>query len=108
MFFSPGHLRLLTAEILRDAAAFAPELILSASIVLLLLLRMFKVFDRLHLGWVALGCTAVALLVAFGQWRDGGWFGLNTPAHYQGRLEIFSGLLVFDYFTVFLRLFLLS
>jgi NADH-quinone oxidoreductase subunit N len=111
MFFSPTNLGTLTAEILRDSLAFAPELILSATIVVLLLLRMFKAFDHVHLGRFALAGTALALLVAFGQWQTRGWFGLKSPEAffeaYKTR-DIFSGLLVYDNFTVFLRLFLLS
>jgi NADH-quinone oxidoreductase subunit N len=103
--FTPEDLQRLQADLAQDCQAFLPELILCAGIVLLLLLRLFRAFDRLHLGAVALAVSAAALLTAFGQW--GGGFGFDTPGRFGGSLPIFSGLLVYDNFTVFLRLFLL-
>jgi NADH-quinone oxidoreductase subunit N len=90
----------------RDSLAFLPELILCGAIVLLLLLRLFRGLDRVHLGWVALVLSACAVVAAWGQWQ--GLFGLKTPGDFDGdKLGIFTGLLVYDNFTVFLRLFLL-
>ena len=103
--FTPEALRSLQADLGRDCLAFLPELILCGSIVLLLLLRLIRVFDRIHLGWVALILGAASLLAACAQWR--GAFGLDSPGHYGGSLTIFSGLLVYDNFTVFLRMFLI-
>lgn len=99
-------LKTLQSEVLRDCAAFLPELILSGGIVLLLLMRMFSAFDRLHLGWVALVLLGGGLAAVGAQWSG---CCLRSPNHYSGgRLEIFSGMLVYDYFTLFLRFFLLS
>jgi NADH-quinone oxidoreductase subunit N len=81
-----------------DLVAFLPELILCTAIVVLLLLRLFKGLDRLHLGWVALAMTVAALAYSFRQWE------LNPPP-----LEIFNGphgLLAYDTFTIYLRIFL--
>jgi NADH-quinone oxidoreductase subunit N len=103
--FTPEALQSLQADLGRDSLAFLPELILCGGIVLLLLLRLFRVFDRVHLGWVALVLSAGALAAACFQWR--GVFGLHSPGYYGGSLNIFSGLLVYDNFTVFLRLFLI-
>jgi NADH-quinone oxidoreductase subunit N len=80
-----------------DLLAFAPELILCSGIVLLLILRMFKALDRVHLGSIALILTLAALVFSSYQWQ-------SMPRGGAG--EIFSGLLAYDGLTVFLRLFL--
>jgi NADH-quinone oxidoreductase subunit N len=80
-----------------DLANFLPELILCGSIVLLLLLRLFSALDRVHLGWLALVLTAAALVVSARQWAD------NPRPQ-----PMFGGLLAYDSFTIFLRLFLLG
>jgi NADH-quinone oxidoreductase subunit N len=103
--FTPEALHSLQADLGRDCLAFLPELILCGGIVLLLLLRLFRIFDRVHLGWVALALSIAALTAACFQWR--GVLGLERPDHYGGSLKIFSGLLLYDNFTVFLRLFLI-
>jgi NADH-quinone oxidoreductase subunit N len=86
----------LQASLWDDLLAFMPELILCAGIVLLLILRMFRGLDRLHLGSLALVVTLAALAFSFSQWKA------------QPNSPMFSDLLAFDTFTVFLRLFLLS
>jgi NADH-quinone oxidoreductase subunit N len=90
-----------------DLRAFVPELILCGTIVLLLLLRLFRGLDRLHLGWVALVLTVVALAASVGQWS--GREDLD-PRRGLGveSLNLFTGLLVFDNFTIFLKMFLLG
>ena len=77
-----------------------PELILCGTIMLLLLLRLFGGLNRWHLGWESLVLTLVAFAVS---WRQ----AMNPPtaAGWFPR-ELFSGLLVYDNFTIFLRLFL--
>src|SRR5262245_51507530 len=100
-------LQALQDSVLRDCEAFLPELILSAGIVLLLLLRMFFRLDRLHLGWVALLISAGALATTAVQWVG---CSLTSPGQFlsnHGTNELFGGMLVYDYFTVFLRFFLL-
>jgi NADH-quinone oxidoreductase subunit N len=77
--------------------AFLPELILCSTIVLLLVLRLFTRLDRLHLGSASLIGTVAALLANFAQWQ-------SPPQP----TEVFSGLLAFDTFTLFVRLFLLG
>ncbi len=100
-------LQSLQAGLSVDLLAFLPELILCGTIVLLLFIRLFARFDRRHLGWVALVLTLYALFVSCGQWSHGqaydpryGTPGLDRP------LELFSGLLVFDNFGIFLKIFL--
>jgi NADH-quinone oxidoreductase subunit N len=79
---------------------FLPEIILCAGIVLLLVLRLFRSIDRWHLGWTTLLFTLAALGWSSFQW----WTGSQS---YQSVPEpMFSGLLAFDKFTIFLRLFL--
>jgi NADH-quinone oxidoreductase subunit N len=88
-----------------DIAGFAPELVLCTGIVFLLLLRLFTALDRWHLGSVALIVTLVALTISLGQWTQGqvaGQAGGPNPG------PLFTGLLVLDNFTVFLRLFLIG
>src|SRR5262249_40116586 len=108
--FRLGVLDNLQLALLRDSLAFLPELILCAAIVVMLLLRLFSGLNRWHLGSVALGFTGLALAASVAQWV-GDW-GLATPAQFYvesgGSADLFSGMLVYDNFTVFLRLFLLS
>jgi NADH-quinone oxidoreductase subunit N len=87
----------LQAFLAQDVVNFLPELIVAGSIVLLLVLRLFTSLDRWHLGWMALVGTLAALAISALQWAGG-----------AGAEEMFTGLLVYDNFTVFLRLFLLS
>jgi len=84
----------LQATLWDDVWAFMPELILCGGIVLLLLLRMFRGLDRLHLGSLALVLSLAAFGFSFSQWQA------------QPNSAMFSDLLAFDTFTVFLRLFL--
>src|SRR5437762_479350 len=96
---------LLQQSLLRDAQAFLPELILCGTIVLLLLVRLFSAFDRNHLGFLALVLTCYALAVSWLQWMG----DVNhDPRIASGAtsLQMFSGMLVFDNFTIFLRMFL--
>src|SRR5205085_5994525 len=87
----------LSAGLFTDVLNFMPELILCATIVLLLLLRLFRRLDRAHLGVLSMLCTLAALAVSWHQWES-----IQQPT------EMFSGLLVFDRFTIFLRLFLMG
>lgn len=93
-----------------DVQAFLPEVILCGAIVLLLILRLFSGLGKLHLGGLALVLTVAALAVSWAQWQGNTW-GILTPADFYAEkhsANIFSGLLAFDNFTVFLRLFLLG
>src|SRR5438132_12778972 len=86
-----------------DLLAFLPELILCGTIVLLLFIRLFPRFDVRHLGWVALVLTVYALLVSWNQWIGAEDY---DPRQTQEPLNIFSGLLVFDNFSIFVKIFL--
>jgi NADH-quinone oxidoreductase subunit N len=94
----------------RDSLAFLPELLVCGVIVLLLLLRLFPFLDRLHLGWLALLATLAILGVGCCQWV-GECSNLLTPeqAATDGKpLVSFTGMLVYDRLTLFIRLFLLG
>jgi len=76
---------------------FSPELALCITVVLLLLARLCNMDRRLPSYWIAL----IGALVGFG-------FAYYQFSHVTGEAEpFFTGLLVFDKFTVFFRLFLL-
>jgi NADH-quinone oxidoreductase subunit N len=92
----------------QDLLAFAPELILCVTIVFLLILRLFDFFNWTHLCWVALGMTVVGFLYALNQWNGGNYDPRATLDPSPKSLEMFAGLLVYDNFTIFLRLFLLG
>src|SRR5438552_2974709 len=109
MFLDSGILGKLQDGVFLDIQAFLPEVILCAAIVLLLVVRLFGGLNRAHLGWPALALTVGALAVAWGQWT--GQFSLLTPENlnpYTKQHEMFVGLLVYDNFTIFLRMFLLA
>ena len=102
---TPDYLDRFQAGLAQDCVAFLPELILCVGIVLLLLLRLLRAFDRIHLGGVALAIAAAALATALCQWR--GIYGFAAPGQPGSSLNLFTGLLVYDNFTVYLRLFLI-
>jgi NADH-quinone oxidoreductase subunit N len=95
-----------------DCLNFLPELIACAGIVLFLLMRLF---DRSHMGSIALLITLIALGVSVLQWYGGyglespkrAVLGIDTNAPFQGTFRsAFGGLLVYDHVTIFLRCFL--
>src|ERR1051325_5121551 len=113
----------LTSDLSVDARAFLPELVLCASIVLLLLIRLIPRYDRLHMGWIALFLSGLALLVTCLQWPGFHWSNLEwtEAANYIKKLDprfdvavappaisMFGGMLIFDNFTIFIKLFLLA
>jgi NADH-quinone oxidoreductase subunit N len=95
MFLDPQTVAKLQQNLLEDCWAFMPELILCGTIVMMLLLRLVRAFDHWHLGAEALTLTVAALGVSLYQWKLG-----YAPT------DAFSGLLRYDHFTIFLRLFL--
>jgi NADH-quinone oxidoreductase subunit N len=93
------------AEIMRSLKAFTPELVLCGSIVFLLVLRLFRAFNWVHCSWLTLGLLAVAGLVAWNQWTGASG---DDPRGSAAAMDMFGGMLVYDNFTIFLRLFLLG
>lgn len=100
---TPRTLINLSDSMSRDLPAFLPELVLCGAIVLMLLVRLFSRFDQRHMGIVALLLTVYAFYVSLVQW-DGGVYDPRPEG--TKSLELFSGLLVYDNLTIFLRLFL--
>jgi NADH-quinone oxidoreductase subunit N len=109
MVVTTAILQQLQASLALDFLAFLPEILLCIAIVLLLLLRLLPSFDRVHLGWVALVMTLLALGVSWAQWTGSAGFFRAEDLNSRSRaLDGFSGMLVYDNFTVFIRLFLFA
>jgi NADH-quinone oxidoreductase subunit N len=77
MTFLPDMGRQFAEQAVIHTTAFGPELLLCAAIVVLLGLRLFPSFARVHLGWFALVATLAALAISVCQW--GGYLGFSTP-----------------------------
>jgi NADH-quinone oxidoreductase subunit N len=97
----------LQSRIGDDLLAFLPELFVSGAIVLLLLFRMLPRMEHRPATIVALMFSLVALGSALGQWQPFSIFDPRSITQ-SGSLELFSGMLVFDNFTVFFKIFLLA
>jgi NADH-quinone oxidoreductase subunit N len=104
MFPNSAFINQIQADLGRDLTAFAPELILCGVIVLLLLLRLFDGFPRRHIGCLAVAATAAALVVTIFHWRGACCCAPGTGQ----KLQIFAGMLVYDCFGIFVRMFLLA
>jgi NADH-quinone oxidoreductase subunit N len=83
---------------------FRPELIVCATIVVMLLVRVFSIGYKFDPFWLALVGTFFAFYYAL---PPGGFSAIGAigEAHRQ---EIFTGMLVYDSMTVFFRMFLLA
>ncbi|VAX39893.1 NADH-ubiquinone oxidoreductase chain N [hydrothermal vent metagenome] len=79
---------------------FAPELALCATVVGLLLVRLIGCHRVIPTYWVALVGAMIGFFFAFDEF-------LHLQEHAGGQSELFTGLLVYDGFTVAARLFLL-
>lgn len=92
----------------RDSSlrAFLPELLVCGTILVMLLARMFRACQRVHLGWVAAAGTLAALYAA-APWQLLGTIVADHPGS-AARMEIFSGMLVYDAFSVYVRSVLLG
>ncbi len=86
---------------LHSLRLFEPELALCATIVLMLLLRMCGPARRISPLLVALVGSGVALALAIRPWAQAGSLAV-------GHQELFTGMLVFDSFTVYFRIVLLA
>jgi NADH-quinone oxidoreductase subunit N len=80
-----------TAEV--SIPAFGPELVLCATVVLMLFVRLLRGGRRIDTFWIALAGALAGFVLAF-----------LGP---EERVEIFTGMLVYDRFTVFMRAFLM-
>jgi NADH-quinone oxidoreductase subunit N len=92
MFPTSRGIESLQAALGSDLLVFAPELVVCVGIVVLLLARLVPLFDRAHLGGVAVAVLVAALFAAAYQVYDNAW-----PGPY------FTGMLVADPFAGFVR-----
>jgi NADH-quinone oxidoreductase subunit N len=106
MFPSPDFVRRLSGDLQRDLFAFLPELLLCAAIVLMLLVRLFSAMNRAHMGQLALAMSLLALASAVWFWPD--TWADEGPVPQSGGHAGFGGLVVFDKFGLFVRIFLLA
>ena len=99
----------LTNDTLRvSLPLFRPELIVCATIVVMLLVRLFRLGDKLDPFWLALIGTLIAFFYAL---PGGGIQSMGDAIKSFGeiqRQEIFTRMLVYDSMTVFFRMFLLA
>ena len=98
MFPTPGRIDQLQSSLQSDLFLFLPELVLCFGIVLLLLCRLVKAFDRTHLGTVAAAIVGAALLTAGYLFFEGD----------LAPVEFFAGMLASDPFSGFVRILLLA
>jgi NADH-quinone oxidoreductase subunit N len=80
--------------------AFAPEVVLCGTIFLLLIVRLFKWGRRIDVSFLAMAGSLVALYFAYP------WTHL-TASEGVTRVELFTGMLVYDAFSVYVRGFLM-
>jgi NADH-quinone oxidoreductase subunit N len=79
---------------------FLPELALCATIVVMLLLRVFRGLDKIDAFWIALIGSGAGL------WFAAPWQHLDLIKE-SHRVELFTGLVVYDSFTIYFRSILL-
>ena len=91
----------LMVDVKSSMGVFMPETVICVTIVLVLLLYMPRWGERVNSNWVALVGSLVALCFAV-PWH------LLGDAGSIGRMEIFTGMLVYDGFSVFMRCLLLG
>lgn len=95
----------LTNDTLRvSLPVFRPELIICATIVIMLLVRVFRFGNKLDPFWLALLGSFLAFYSAL---PAGGFHAIGAIGEVH-RQEIFTGMLVYDSMTVFFRMFLLA
>src|SRR5262245_15733637 len=108
MFPSPAFVSDLSEHLQRDVIAFLPELILCCTIVGMLLVRLVIAPNRSHLAVFALVMSALALAASVMFF----WPGISRLSGAvipeTGGAAGFYGLLVFDTFGLYVRIFLLA
>jgi NADH-quinone oxidoreductase subunit N len=80
---------------------FVPELIICATVVVMLIAKIFRFSSWINPFWLALLGSAAAFYYAI---PAGGVSGLSSIA----RQELFTGMLVYDSMTAFFRMFLVA
>jgi NADH-quinone oxidoreductase subunit N len=89
--------------------AYLPELVICLTVVALLAVRTFRWGWRVDTFWIALAGTGLALYCA-APWQLGGALSESqvTDPSAVTRMEIFTGMLVYDTFSVFVRSLLIA
>jgi len=95
MILSPEQYASVRSALNADLGLFAPELIVAGTVLLVLALRLFRAFDRIHLNAIAVWPMIAALTFLGLQWVDH-FHGTNSGV-------AFTGLLKLDAFATFLR-----
>lgn len=95
----------LLQNLRRDLLAFGPETVLVIGIVMLLLVRMFRGSEKLPYGGLAAVVLGLALVVSWWQWITDQSLEPTSGGVSQTRY-LFSNMLAYDAFTVYVRLFL--
>ena len=83
MILSPEQYASLRSALNADLGLFAPELIVAGTVFLVLFLRVFQAFDRIHLNSVAVWPLLAALTFLGLQWFDL-FSGLHGGAIFTG------------------------
>jgi NADH-quinone oxidoreductase subunit N len=100
----------LTQSLSVDVRAFAPEIFICICIVLLLLFRLVPRYDRWHLGSVALVMMVIVCFASCVQWTGDFNHGLDPrldeSATSKVTANLFGGMLIFDNFSIFIKIFL--
>ena len=97
MFPTSGRMGALQEAVGGDLLHFIPELVVCVGIVALLLVRLVPLFDRAHLGSLAVAFLAIALFAAGFQVSQDSWPG-----------PFFTGMLVADPFAGLARCLVLT
>jgi NADH-quinone oxidoreductase subunit N len=90
----------LTSDTGTSLGLFRPELALCVTVVIMLLLRVFRGLEKIDAFWIALIGSAVGL------WFSAPWNQLDSIASLH-RTELFTGMLVYDSFSIYFRAILL-
>lgn len=98
----------LTQNSMVDVRAFLPELVLCIAIVFILLVRLFPRYNRWHMGWIALILTGMATVFSFMLWYRFDPIDPRADGTIQpNSFNLFGGMLIYDNFSIFLKMFLL-
>jgi NADH-quinone oxidoreductase subunit N len=98
--FTRSRIDALQAALGTDLLQFLPELVVAGGVVLLLLMRLVRAFDRVHLGGVVVGVLGVALYAAAAGFPE------DVPS--ARAASFFAGMLAADPFAAFVRVLVLA
>jgi NADH-quinone oxidoreductase subunit N len=100
---SKGAADIVTAD--SSLRAFLPELVICVTVLALLLVRLFRVGRHVDMFWIALAGSIAALYFTAPWDHLGPLLSADSAAHPAAvtRMEIFTGMLVYDTFSVFVR-----